>query len=142
MSGATTLPDPVRAWAESVIGPVTSLDDAPLAAWPSPSRAWEVTAGRQGGGDRFWVKLSAAPLAFTRETFAHRHAVSYLGPGRAPRLTATSAQHLALITSTVRGTPLSALTVTGAALEAVRTAAELAHGGGLFAELLTLSTDR
>ncbi|MEV6485246.1 phosphotransferase [Streptomyces sp. NPDC051576] len=130
MSGATTLPDSVRAWAESVVGPLTSLDDAPSAACSSPSRVWEVTAGRQGGGDRFWVKLAASPLAFTRETFAHRHAVSYLGPGRAPRLTATSAQHLALITTTVPGTPLSALTATGAALEAVHRKA-----GALVAQL-------
>ncbi|WOX12716.1 aminoglycoside phosphotransferase family protein [Streptomyces sp. N50] len=126
MTGATTLPDPVRAWAESVIGPLTCLGDASAA---HPSRVWEVTT-RPDSGRRFCVKLAASPLAFTRETFAHRHAVSYLGPGRAPRLTATSAQHLALLMTALPGTPLSDLRATGAALETVHRKA-----GALVAQL-------
>ncbi|WP_051741903.1 phosphotransferase [Streptomyces xylophagus] len=138
MTGATTLPDPVRAWAESVIGPLADLHDTSadrsshadrsLHAGRS-SRVWEVTT-RPDGGERFCVKIAPSPLAFTRETFAHRHAVSFLGPGRAPRLTATSAQHLALIMTAAPGTPLSALRATGAALETVHRRA-----GALVAQL-------
>lgn len=127
MTGATTLPDPVRAWAESVIGPLTCLHDTSATA--HTSRVWEVTT-RPEGGQRYCVKLAASPLAFTRETFAHRHAVSYLGPGRAPRLTATSAQHLALLMTALPGVPLSALRSTGAALETVHRKA-----GALVAQL-------
>ncbi|WP_405990680.1 phosphotransferase [Streptomyces sp. NBC_00986] len=128
MTGATTLPDPVRAWAESVIGPFTCLPDTSAA---HASRVWEVTTRPESGsGRRFCVKLAASPLAFTRETFAHRHAVSYLGPGRAPRLTATSAQHLALLMTALPGTPLSDLRATGAALETVHRKA-----GALVAQL-------
>lgn len=125
MTGATTLPDPVRTWAESVIGPLICLRDTSAA---HSSRVWEVTTRPENGrrtttrpdrdnGQRFCVKLAASPLAFTRETFAHRHAVSYLGPGRAPRLTATSAQHLALLMTALPGIPLSDLRTTGPALE-------------------------
>lgn len=115
MTGATTLPDPVRAWAESVIGPLTYLGDTSAGHIP---RVWEVMT-RPDTGQRFCVKLAASPHAFARETFAHRHAVSYLGPGRAPRLTATSAQHLALLMTAAPGIPLNALRSTGAALESV-----------------------
>lgn len=128
MTGATTLPDPVRAWAESVIGPLTCLNDTAAAHSP---RVWEVTTRPESGsGQRFCVKLAASPLAFTRETFVHRHAVSYLGPGRAPRLTATSAQHLALLMTALPGTPLNDLRTTGPALETVHRRA-----GALVAQL-------
>ncbi|MFI9829638.1 phosphotransferase [Streptomyces sp. NPDC051913] len=72
---------------------------------------------RHDGGDRFFVKLAAGPASFTRATFAYRHAVPRLGAGRAPRLAATSAQHLALIVTAVPGTALSRLQLSDSALE-------------------------
>ncbi|UXX95496.1 hypothetical protein N7U49_32990 [Streptomyces sp. AD2-2] len=57
MTGATTLPDPVRAWAESVIGPLTYLGDT---AAGHVARVWEVMT-RPDTGQRFCVKLAASP---------------------------------------------------------------------------------
>ncbi|MEU9428349.1 phosphotransferase [Streptomyces sp. NPDC048342] len=107
------LPAPVRAWAERTLGPFAAVRT--ITANPTLTRAWHVL--RAGDGARFHVKISRNPLAFTRETFAHRHAVPALGAGAAPRLLATSAAHLALIVTALPGTPLAQLRLKEATLK-------------------------
>ncbi|MGY5014987.1 phosphotransferase [Streptomyces sp. 900105755] len=115
MTAQQSPPAPVMAWAERTLGPLAVLRgavaDLPLAP------AWDVV--RTGDGARFQVRTALDPGAFTRETFAHRHAVPALGPGTAPRLLATSAAHLALIVTTLPGTPLDQLRLPGAELRTV-----------------------
>ncbi|WP_217547685.1 phosphotransferase [Streptomyces sp. GbtcB6] len=108
-------PAPVMAWAERTLGPLAVLRGA--AADPSLAHTWHVV--RTGDGARHHVKIALNPGAFTRETFAHRHAVPALGPGAAPRLLATSAAHLALIVTALPGTPLDRLRLREATLRTV-----------------------
>ena len=54
MTGGKPLPETLRTWAASVVGPVTGVRDA---AWPRvASRVWELTCG---DGDRFFLKVRA-----------------------------------------------------------------------------------
>ncbi|MFG2958496.1 phosphotransferase [Streptomyces sp. NPDC048291] len=115
MTAQQSPPAPVMAWAERTLGPLAVLRGA--AAEPPLGRAWDVV--RTGDGARLQVKVALDPDAFTRETFAHRHAVPALGPGAAPRLLATSAAHLALIVTTLPGTPLTRLRLKEATLRTV-----------------------
>ncbi|MFC4505034.1 MULTISPECIES: phosphotransferase [Streptomyces] len=105
MTDPQFLPAPVRAWAESTLGALVAVRPAPPG--PSPAGVWHVV--RACDDARFQVKIAPTPGAFTRETFAYRHAVPALGPGNAPRLVATSARQLALIVTALPGTPLGRL---------------------------------
>ncbi|MFF7475929.1 phosphotransferase [Streptomyces sp. NPDC008092] len=115
MTAQQSPPAPVLAWAERTLGPLAVLRGA--AAGPQHARTWHVV--RTGDGGRFHVRVAPDPGAFTRETFAHRHAVPALGPGAAPRLLATSAAHLALIVTALPGTPLDRLRPATAMLRTV-----------------------
>ncbi|WP_181801420.1 phosphotransferase [Streptomyces shenzhenensis] len=115
MTAQQSPPAPVMAWAERTLGPLAVLRGA--VADPPLAHAWDVV--RTGDGARFQVKTALDPGAFTRETFAHRHAVPALGPGAAPRLLATSAAHLALIVTAVPGTSVTQLRLTESTLRTV-----------------------
>ncbi|OIJ63566.1 aminoglycoside phosphotransferase family protein [Streptomyces mangrovisoli] len=110
MSDAKALPTVLRRWAERETGGVTEVRDA---SHPREnSRVWELV----GGNDcRFYLKVSPTARAYERETFALRHAAPALGAGHAPHLRASSAEHLALLTTAVSGSPVSRLPLTAAA---------------------------
>ncbi|MFE2532095.1 phosphotransferase enzyme family protein [Streptomyces sp. NPDC059371] len=109
MSDAKTLPTALRGWAEREIGAVAEVRDA---SHPRrTSRVWELV---RGNGCRFYLKVSRTARTYERETFALRHAVPALGAGRAPQLRASSAEHLALLTTAVPGRPVQELTLTAA----------------------------
>jgi hypothetical protein len=110
MTKGKTLYQSVRAWAEKAIGPLTVVRDASRPG-PTPG-VWEVV--RETDGERYFVKIAPRPVFYTRETFAYRSAVPFLGAARAPRLVASTAQHLALILTALAGTPLSRLELTDA----------------------------
>ncbi|MGQ4436775.1 MULTISPECIES: phosphotransferase [unclassified Streptomyces] len=120
------LPPPLRAWAENTLGPLGSLRRLPPGA--SPATVWLVV--RRTDNARFHLKTAPSAAAFTRETFAYRHAVPALPHATAPRLMAASAQHLTLILSALPGLPLPQIRLTEAAHRNV-------HGraGTLVAEL-------
>ena len=115
MTDPTLLPVPLRAWAENTLGPLAAV--RPLPPGTSPTTTWYVVRGSDNA--RFHLKTSSSPGAFTRETFAYRHAVPALGPGNAPRLVATSARHLTLILTALPGTSLSRVRLTEAAQKTV-----------------------
>jgi hypothetical protein len=107
---------PLCAWAENTLGPLAAVHN--VSSEPSTAAAvWHLI--RRSDNARFHLKSAASPRDFTRETFAYRHAVPALGPGRAPRLVATSARHLALILTTLPGTPLPQLRLTEAEFKTV-----------------------
>ncbi|WP_406462539.1 aminoglycoside phosphotransferase family protein [Streptomyces sp. NBC_01622] len=126
MTDPNFLASPLRSWAEKTLGPLTGLRRLPPGS--SPAAVWHVVRGSDDA--RFQLKTAPSPRAFTRETFAYRHAVPALGPGNAPRLVATSARHLAMILTALPGTPLSQARLTEAALQTVHRRA-----GTLVAEL-------
>ncbi|MFJ9542625.1 phosphotransferase [Streptomyces sp. NPDC101225] len=104
MTGSKALPETLRTWAASVVGPVTAVRDA---AWPRvASRVWELTCD---GGDRFFLKVASTPKFFTYESRAYRSAVSSLGAGHAPRLLGTLPEQLALLLTAAPGTSVPAL---------------------------------
>ncbi|MFJ1746184.1 phosphotransferase enzyme family protein [Streptomyces sp. NPDC088116] len=106
---AKALPSPLRAWAERVVGPLSSVRDAshPRAS----SRVWGVTDSR---GRDFFLKQSPSPAFYERETFGYQSAVPALGYGHAPRLVDSDARRLALLLTAVPGTPVSRLALTPA----------------------------
>ncbi|MFE2298796.1 phosphotransferase enzyme family protein [Streptomyces sp. NPDC059445] len=109
MSDAKALPTALRGWAEREIGAVAEARDA---SHPRrSSRVWELV---RRDGCRFYLKLSRTARTYERETFALRHAVPALGAGRAPQLRASSAEHLALLTTAVPGRPVHELALTAA----------------------------
>ncbi|MGW7369896.1 phosphotransferase enzyme family protein [Streptomyces sp. NPDC054841] len=103
----TTMPAPsLLAWAGRELGARPSTKVVSHAR--ENSRVWELVLP---GGARFYLKISPQPLMYERETLALRHAVPALGAGRAPQLRASSAEHLALLLTSVPGRPLEQLTV-------------------------------
>ena len=126
MTDPNFLASPLRSWAEKTLGPLTCVRRLPPGS--SPAAVWHVVRGSDNA--RFHLKTAPSPGAFTRETFAHRHAVPALGPGNAPRLVATSARHLTMILTALPGTPLPQVRLTEAALRTVHWRA-----GTLVAEL-------
>ncbi|MFG2783826.1 phosphotransferase [Streptomyces prunicolor] len=104
-------PAPLLAWAENILGPLGSVRRLPPGT--SPATVWYVI--RRSDTARFHLKTAPSPGAFTRETFAYRHAVPALAPGTAPRLMAASAQQLALILTALPGLPLPQVRLTEAA---------------------------
>ncbi|MGW2780281.1 phosphotransferase enzyme family protein [Streptomyces populi] len=109
MNDAKTLPTALRGWAEREIGGVTEARDA---SHPRRnSRVWELV---RTDGCRFYLKVSPTARTYERETFALRHAAPALGAGRAPQLRASSAEHLALLTTAVPGRPAKELPLTAA----------------------------
>ncbi|MGW0711777.1 phosphotransferase [Streptomyces sp. NPDC002643] len=115
MTDPHQLPAPIRIWAENTLGALSTVRDASPED-PLPG-LWHVV--RACDRACFVIKIARTPGAFTRETFAHRHAVPALGQGNAPRLLATSPRHLALIVTSLTGTPLPQLRLQDAALKAV-----------------------
>ncbi|MEV0741701.1 aminoglycoside phosphotransferase family protein [Streptomyces sp. NPDC050549] len=115
MTDPNFLASPLRSWAEKTLGPLTGVRRLPPGS--SPAAVWHVVRGSDNA--RFHLKTAPSPGAFTRETFAYRHAVPALGPGNAPRLVATSARHLAMILTPLPGTPLSQARLTETALQTV-----------------------
>ncbi|MET8100845.1 phosphotransferase [Streptomyces sp. NPDC005236] len=109
MSDAKTLPTALRRWAEREIAGVAEARDASHTR--ENSRVWELV---RADGCRFYLKVSATARMYERETFALRHAVPALGAGRAPQLRASSAEHLALLTTAVPGRPAEELPLTAA----------------------------
>ncbi|WP_427923981.1 phosphotransferase [Streptomyces sp. cg40] len=126
MTDPNSLASPLRSWAEKTLGPITAVRRLPPGS--SPAAVWHVVRGSDNA--RFHLKTAPSPGAFTRETFAYRHAVPALGPGNAPRLVATSARHLAMILTALPGTPLSQARLSETALQTVHWRA-----GTLVAEL-------
>ncbi|WP_051900490.1 phosphotransferase [Streptomyces aureus] len=126
MTDPHLLPAPLRAWAENTLGALASVRNASPQA--SSTGLWHVV--RACDSARFDIKIARTPDGFTSETFAYRHAVPALGPGRAPRLLATSPRHLALLVTALPGTPLSQLRLTEGALREVHWRA-----GSLIAQL-------
>lgn len=126
MTDPNSLASPLRSWAEKTLGPLTGVRRLPPGS--SPAAVWQVVRGSDNV--RFHLKTAPSPGAFTRETFAYRHAVPALGPGNAPRLVATSARHLAMILTALPGAPLSQARLTKTALQTVHWRA-----GTLVAEL-------
>jgi Ser/Thr protein kinase RdoA (MazF antagonist) len=109
MSGPKALPTALRNWAERETGAVDEVRDA---SHPREnSRVWELV---RADGCRFYLKVSPKARMYERETFALRHAVPAMGAGRAPQLRASSAEHLALLTTAVPGRPVEALPLTPA----------------------------
>ncbi|MFD5815788.1 phosphotransferase [Streptomyces sp. NPDC127038] len=109
MSEATTLPTPLRGWAERELAGAAPARDASHSR--QNPRVWELV---RGDGRRFYLKVSATARMYERETFALRHAAPALGAGRAPQLHASSAEHLALLTTAVPGRPAKELPLTAA----------------------------
>lgn len=101
-----TLTPPVLAWAQRTLGARPAVENA-----PPTSRVRKLTLP---GGTRYYLKLSPRPPAYECETLALRHAAPALGPGRAPHLKASDAQHLALLLTAVEGSPLDQLALTPA----------------------------
>ncbi|MHB9856864.1 phosphotransferase [Streptomyces sp. YIM S03343] len=102
MTHSTTVPAPLRSWAEQQVGPITAVQNLshPLAR----SRVWHLELeGRPG----VVLKAARGPLAYQRECFAHRHAVPSLGSGAAPQLIESSPQHLGLLLTRLPGRPLA-----------------------------------
>ncbi|MDV9168930.1 aminoglycoside phosphotransferase family protein [Streptomyces sp. W16] len=115
MTDPNLLPAQLRSWAENTLGPLTAVRRLPPGS--SPVAVWHVVRGSDNA--RFHLKTAPSPGAFTRETFAYRHAVPALGSGNAPRLVATSARHLAMILTALPGTPLQQAQLTDTALKTV-----------------------
>ena len=115
MTDPNLLASPLRSWAEKTLGPLTAVRRLPPGS--SPAAVWQVVRGSDNA--RFHLKTAPSPGAFTRETFAYRHAVPALGPGNAPRLVATSARHLAMILTALPGAPLSQARLSETALRTV-----------------------
>lgn len=111
MTDPALLPTLLRVWAENTLGLLGSVRRLPPGA--SPATVWYVV--RASDNARFHLKTAPSPWAYTRETFAYRHAVPALGPGNAPRLVATSARHLTLILTALPGVPLPQVKLTEAA---------------------------
>ncbi|MFF3890017.1 phosphotransferase enzyme family protein [Streptomyces sp. NPDC001914] len=109
MSDAKTLPAAPRDWAEREIGGVAEIRDTAHPRRNSP--VWELV---RPDGCRFFLKVSRTARSYERETLALRHAVPALGAGRAPQLRASSAEHLALLTTAVPGRPVRELALTAA----------------------------
>ncbi|WP_327687188.1 phosphotransferase enzyme family protein [Streptomyces sp. NBC_00467] len=109
MSDAKTLPPALRGWTEREVGCISGVRDAshPRAS----SRVWEL---ERADGCRFYLTISPSARMYERETFALRHAAPALGAGRAPQLRASSAEHLALLTTAVPGRPVNELPLTAA----------------------------
>ncbi|WP_407547611.1 phosphotransferase [Streptomyces sp. Pv4-95] len=109
MSGAKALPTALRSWAEREVGVVDDVRDA---SHPREnSRVWELV---RADGCRFYLKIAPKARMYERETLAMRHATPALGAGRAPQLRASSAEHLALLTTAVTGRPVKELPLTAA----------------------------
>ncbi|MFI0966435.1 phosphotransferase enzyme family protein [Streptomyces sp. NPDC021080] len=109
MSDTKTLPAALRGWAERETGSIAEARDA---SHPRQnSRVWELV---RADGCRFYLKVSPTARTYERETFALRHAAPALGAGRAPHLRASSAEHLALLTTAVPGRPAGELPLTAA----------------------------
>ncbi|GGZ93053.1 hypothetical protein GCM10010344_71070 [Streptomyces bluensis] len=79
MTDPKLLPASIRSWAEATLGPLAAVLDA-SGARPA-SRVWETV--RQSADARFFMRVPSSPTSYIRETFAHRHAVPFLGSGRA-----------------------------------------------------------
>lgn len=109
MSDAKVLPSALRGWAEREIGYVEITWDASHVR--ANSRVWELV---RADGCRFYLKVSPEARMYERETFALRHATPALGAGRAPQLRASSAEHLALLTTAAPGRPMEELPLTAA----------------------------
>ncbi|MEV8319557.1 aminoglycoside phosphotransferase family protein [Streptomyces sp. NPDC059900] len=109
MSDKKTLPTVLRGWVEGEIGAVEHIRDT--ASPRGNARGWEVVRADRC---RFFLKVSPHPVAYERETFALRHAAPALGGGRAPQLRASSAHHLALLTTGVHGRPVPEIPLTPA----------------------------
>jgi Ser/Thr protein kinase RdoA (MazF antagonist) len=109
MSEAKALPAVLRGWAARQIGGLAEVRDASHPR--ADSRVWELV---RADGCRFYLKVSPTARMYERETFALRHAVPALGAGRAPQLRASSAEHLALLTTAVPGRPVADLPLTRA----------------------------
>ncbi|MFG2891352.1 phosphotransferase enzyme family protein [Streptomyces sp. NPDC048248] len=109
MSDTKALPRALRGWAEREIGVVNDVRDA---SHPRKnSRVWELV---RADGCRFYLKIAPEARMYERETLAMRHATPALGAGRAPQLRASSAEHLALLTTAVPGRPVKELPLTAA----------------------------
>ncbi|MET8983612.1 aminoglycoside phosphotransferase family protein [Streptomyces sp. NPDC004539] len=107
MTGTT--PTAALAWAAAALGARPAAED--VSHPRETSRVWSLTLPT---GTRFYLKISARPVAYERETLALRHAAPALGTGRAPRLRASNAQHLALLLTAVPGHPVKRQTLTPA----------------------------
>jgi Ser/Thr protein kinase RdoA (MazF antagonist) len=109
MSDPKALPAALRDWAEREIGTVGEVRDS---SHPREnSQVWELV---RADGCRFHLKVCPKARMYERETFALRHAVPALGACRAPQLRASSAEHLALLTTAVPGDPVKELRLTAA----------------------------
>ncbi|MFE2415496.1 phosphotransferase [Streptomyces hokutonensis] len=126
MTDQNSLAAPLRSWVEKTLGPLTAVRRLPNGS--SPAAVWHVVRGSDNA--QLHLKTAPSPEAFTRETFAYRHAVPALGPGNAPCLVATSARHLAMILTALPGAPLSQAWLSENALQTVHWRA-----GALVAEL-------
>ncbi|MEV7391341.1 phosphotransferase [Streptomyces sp. NPDC091215] len=126
MTDPFLLPEPVRDWAEKTLGALVPVRDASLDVTPRSS--WPVV--RAADNARFVIKIARTSEGFTQETFVHRHVVSALGAGSAPRLLATLPSHLALLLTDLPGLPLPDLQVKFAALRRIHW-----RGGVLVAQL-------
>ncbi|MEU3620528.1 aminoglycoside phosphotransferase family protein [Streptomyces sp. NPDC006872] len=125
MTNPKTPAPALLAWASRALGARPSVQDA---SHPQEnSRVFQLSLP---GNVRFFLKVSPRPLMYERETLALRHAVPALGAGRAPQLRASSAEHLALLLTSVPGRPLNQLTLTPAA-----EARAYRQGGALLARL-------
>ncbi|MFD6334842.1 NUDIX domain-containing protein [Streptomyces niveus] len=109
MSDAKALPTVLRDWAERATGAIDEVRDA--SHLRANSRVWELV---RADGCRFYLKVSPTVRMYERETFALRHAAPAMGAGRAPQLGASSAEHLALLTTAVPGRPVTELALTAA----------------------------
>ncbi|WP_331726739.1 aminoglycoside phosphotransferase family protein [Streptomyces sp. NBC_00280] len=106
MTDAAPPPPGLQAWAQRQVGPITAVRDV---SHPRPgSRVWQLDLG---GRPDVFLKAALGPVAYRRESFAYRHAVPALGPGAAPQLIESSAQHLGLLMTGIPGRPLAELDV-------------------------------
>ncbi|MDJ0344940.1 phosphotransferase [Streptomyces sp. H10-C2] len=96
------MPDPVRRFVDSAIGPFTITA---VHSWAGPGRpaAWEVEAI---DGRRLFVKHHASPKGYSRETFAYRYWTAALGKSRAPTQLAADPATRAIVLTSVPGRSL------------------------------------
>uniref|UniRef100_UPI003F4957E5 phosphotransferase enzyme family protein n=1 Tax=Streptomyces chartreusis TaxID=1969 RepID=UPI003F4957E5 len=101
MTNPDTLSPALLAWATRALGARPTIHH--VSHPRENSRVWQLTLPSH---IRFYLKVSPEPVMYERETLALRHAVPALGAGRAPQLRASSADHLALLLTSVPGRPL------------------------------------
>ncbi|MFD7615581.1 phosphotransferase enzyme family protein [Streptomyces sp. NPDC059802] len=125
MTNPTTPSPALLAWASRALGARPAVKD--VSHPRENSRVWSLDLP---GSVRFYLKVSPQPVMYERETLALRSAAPALGPGGAPQLRASSAEHLALLLTAVPGRPIKEQTLTP-----VEEARAHRHAGALLARL-------